>query len=253
MFHVHRSVLSQVSPVWNRMLNGDFAEATSSIVFEEDSPGALSYVLESIYFAEECLNALCESDSTVVALLDKYQLNGVRTFMAMIKANKAEVDRLQQAMTAANTAEVGRLQQAMIKANKAEVYCLQQVNEVYKLITENNAENDRLQREYTEYKQEVYGIKINSISLQAGKSNLQVENDRMQEENDLLKQQNITLMNKLHSYQFLFDRQNIRQLAAHVMNDRLQLCETCGNKVEAMVSGVDFCPQIQGDIARVWR
>ena len=218
MFHVHRSVLSQVSPVWNRMLNGDFAEATSSIVFEEDSPGALSYVLESIYFAEECLNALCESDSTVVALLDKYQLNGVRTFMAMIKANKAEVDRLQQAMTAANTAEVGRLQ-----------------------------------REYKEYKQEVYGIKINSISLQAGKSNLQVENDRMQEENDLLKQQNITLMNKLHSYQFLFDRQNIRQLAAHVMNDRLQLCETCGNKVEAMVSGVDFCPQIQGDIARVWR
>ena len=50
VFHVHRSLLSLASPAWNRMLNGDFAESTSStIVFEEDCPRALSYVLDILY------------------------------------------------------------------------------------------------------------------------------------------------------------------------------------------------------------
>ena len=54
VFHVHRFMLSLASPVWNRMLNGPFAESTSDIiVFEEDNPLALNYVLGILYCPEE--------------------------------------------------------------------------------------------------------------------------------------------------------------------------------------------------------
>lgn len=98
VFHVHRSVLSLASPVWNRMLNGAFAESTSSIiVFEEDSPLALNYVLGILYCPEEfCQHSNPQPNQNLIsrgpkaeveAILDKYQLSGVRKCIDSIKAN----------------------------------------------------------------------------------------------------------------------------------------------------------------------
>ena len=98
VFHVHRALLSLASPVWDRMLNGAFAESISdTIVFEEDCPLALNYVLGILYCPEEFsqhsnpfpnLNIIRRgSEAEVEALLDKYQLHGVRKCIISIKAN----------------------------------------------------------------------------------------------------------------------------------------------------------------------
>ena len=98
VFHVHRALLSLASPVWDRMLNGAFAESVSdTIVFEEDCPLALNYVLGILYCPEEFsqhsnpfpnLNIIRRgSEAEVEALLDKYQLHGVRKCIISIKAN----------------------------------------------------------------------------------------------------------------------------------------------------------------------
>ena len=118
-FHVHRSMLSLASPVWDRMLNGAFKESTSStIVFEQDSPRALNYLLELIYFSK--YSWIRGSEAEVEALLDKYQLSDVRVFIAMIKSKEVEVDHLrtencelQQKLTVRNSAneqQIGQLQ-----------------------------------------------------------------------------------------------------------------------------------------------
>ena len=87
VFHVHRALLSLASPVWDRMLNGEFAESVSdTIVFEEDCPRALGYVLEILYFPEQfSMYTLSGSETDLEALLDKYQLSGVRTIIDRMK------------------------------------------------------------------------------------------------------------------------------------------------------------------------
>lgn len=97
VFHVHRSLLSMASPVWDRMLNGYFAESTSSIIsFEEDCPRALNYVLEILYYPEEfSMQSVRDRGTTEVEeILDKYQLIGVITLIPKIKANVVDFDRL---------------------------------------------------------------------------------------------------------------------------------------------------------------
>jgi len=97
VFHVHRSVLSLASPVFEKMLNGEFAESmTSTIVFEEDSPDALNYVLEILYYSEKLSRSVRDSCALeLTALVDKYELKGVGNFLAYVKENEKEVDHLQ--------------------------------------------------------------------------------------------------------------------------------------------------------------
>jgi len=98
VFHVHRSVLSLASPVWNRMLNGAFAESTSSaIVFEEDNPYALTHVLEILYHPERFTTYhICAfaTETETEAIVEKYQLYGVQKMIANMKANKEKIERL---------------------------------------------------------------------------------------------------------------------------------------------------------------
>ena len=82
------------------MLNGAFAESTSSIIlFEEDCPVALNFVLEILYYPEE-FSAYSDivSRTEVVVLLGKYQLSGVRSFIA--RMIRAEGKKLQQSLRA---------------------------------------------------------------------------------------------------------------------------------------------------------
>ena len=88
VFHVHRALLSRASPFWNRMLKNE--SISDTIVLEGDSPVALNYVLEALYYAEMpstqesggnstyCYGGLKEDwwehFKVVETLLGKYQL-----------------------------------------------------------------------------------------------------------------------------------------------------------------------------------
>ena len=63
--------------------------ARGTILFEEDSPHALNNTLEILYCPEEFLSySACGSEAETDALLDKYQLYGVRKIVARsIEAN----------------------------------------------------------------------------------------------------------------------------------------------------------------------
>ena len=91
VFHVHRSLLSLASPVWNRMLTGDFAEAASNtIVFEGDCARALRYALEILYYPDMLKTTVRFGCSLkFMVLLGKYELKGVEKLLGLANNMKA--------------------------------------------------------------------------------------------------------------------------------------------------------------------
>ena len=94
-FLVHREVISQASAVWNKMLTGDFAEASAgSIKLHGDDPKALKLALDIIYSQLsgnmncQTSNISAEDKAQLHVIIDKYQLLGVDSVIKTVESIK---------------------------------------------------------------------------------------------------------------------------------------------------------------------
>jgi hypothetical protein len=87
IYHVHRDILSQASPVFMSLLEGPFAEAstdlyprTDIITLEGDNPASLKVVIDIIFSGILDLHygEIFEVDSNLDTIVNKYDLTGVR-------------------------------------------------------------------------------------------------------------------------------------------------------------------------------
>ena len=87
VFHVDRRVLMDASPVWRKMLGGNFKEFTEKLVyFSVDSSAALRTVFAFMYGTQD-IDAPVEADVTVI--VDKYDLAGVRQVLLLVDEVRA--------------------------------------------------------------------------------------------------------------------------------------------------------------------
>lgn len=104
IFNVHRGVVAEASPVWNAMLNGQFAESKSdTIVFTgDDHPEIARLCIELIYStrAESSLDWTSIRRRVVAhrgafdAFVDKHDLRGVKRLVADVLRVEMENQQL---------------------------------------------------------------------------------------------------------------------------------------------------------------
>jgi hypothetical protein len=81
IYHVHRDILSQASPVFMSLLEGPFAEASTNIItLEGDNPASLKVVIDIIYsgILDLYYGEISEEDTNLDIIVNKYDLTGVR-------------------------------------------------------------------------------------------------------------------------------------------------------------------------------
>jgi hypothetical protein len=85
VFHVHRDVISEASPVFMSLLKGPFAESSTEIIaLNEDNPESLKLVIDVIYLGilgGSIIANIPNVDIDLDAIVNKYDLAGVRDFI----------------------------------------------------------------------------------------------------------------------------------------------------------------------------
>lgn len=85
IFHVHREIISQASPVFMSFLNGPFVESSTKVItLNEDDPDSLKLVIDIIYSGILGDYVSCNIRNVDIGLdtvVNKYNLVGVRDFI----------------------------------------------------------------------------------------------------------------------------------------------------------------------------
>jgi len=96
IFQVNSEVIAEASSVWRAMVKGHFAESTMDVInLEEDDPEALKLTLGIVYAGlsgtVDLATIPVHPDSQpLLAIIDKYELNGVRVLVEKEIMNRKE-------------------------------------------------------------------------------------------------------------------------------------------------------------------
>lgn len=100
VFHVNREVIAVASPVLRAMVKGSFAESRMDIIhLEEDDPEAFKLALDIVHtglLGNAEIATLPVDSQSLVAVIDKYELNGVRVLVHKEKKDRKERSDYQQ-------------------------------------------------------------------------------------------------------------------------------------------------------------